>query len=422
MSASIRPTRWPSRASAAARFADTVDFPTPPLPLEIASTLPSPGISSGVGGAGGVAAARADGRAAACPPPSAESTTFILTAVTPGTSATALRAWRASDPGSSRVSTNVNATAPVASTATSFTIPAVTRSRPWRGFVIPLSARSTPALMDCALTLTGPPPTVAEEGACRSEYLLFHLRHRTGQRRARRAMMAAAAELMRQRRDVDLAHRPERYFDAAAADVPEQQRHANAGDRAWKLDDPVEIVRGHFVAAQCVRRHAHPGQADLGLHDQRLQHLSEQSHPAFGRAGVDRGIDGFGIDALLEQRRRHLQRAGRCVGEAKASRVGQQTDVQRLRHLRRERPAGHAREIEHELGRGSRLRRDEAGAGGQLHRTDMMIDADERGGRPSLVDHSRQAAQPAEIPDVQRCDEISTLDLTHRTVDRKSVV
>src|SRR2546427_422994 len=82
MSASIRPTRWPSRASAAARFADTVDFPTPPLPLEIASTLPSPGISSGVGGAGGVAAGRPDGRAAACPPPSAESTTFIFTSVT----------------------------------------------------------------------------------------------------------------------------------------------------------------------------------------------------------------------------------------------------------------------------------------------------------------------------------------------------
>src|SRR6266576_809798 len=53
MSASISPTRWPSRASAAARFAETVDFPTPPLPLEIARTLPRCGSSSGVGGAGG---------------------------------------------------------------------------------------------------------------------------------------------------------------------------------------------------------------------------------------------------------------------------------------------------------------------------------------------------------------------------------
>src|SRR5258708_6015464 len=53
MSASINPTRWPARAIAAARFAETVDFPTPPLPLEIASTLPRPGSSSGVGGGGG---------------------------------------------------------------------------------------------------------------------------------------------------------------------------------------------------------------------------------------------------------------------------------------------------------------------------------------------------------------------------------
>src|SRR6267378_1474304 len=62
MSASISPTRWPSRASAAARFAETVDFPTPPLPLEIANTLPSAGISFGVGGAGGAGDGRAAGR------------------------------------------------------------------------------------------------------------------------------------------------------------------------------------------------------------------------------------------------------------------------------------------------------------------------------------------------------------------------
>ncbi len=154
MSASIRPTRCPSCASAAARFADTVDFPTPPLPLEIARTLPSDGISSGVGGAGGAAAGRPDGRAAGCAPPapSAESTTFIFTPVTPGTPSTAFRAWRASDPGSSRVSTKVNVTAPAESTVTSFTIPAATRSRPWRGFVIPPSARSTSVLIVNSLT------------------------------------------------------------------------------------------------------------------------------------------------------------------------------------------------------------------------------------------------------------------------------
>src|SRR5438309_4420706 len=54
MSASISPTRCPppKRASATARFAETVDFPTPPLPDEIARTVPRWGSSTGVGGGG----------------------------------------------------------------------------------------------------------------------------------------------------------------------------------------------------------------------------------------------------------------------------------------------------------------------------------------------------------------------------------
>src|SRR6266705_1150084 len=50
MSASMSPTLWPARASATARFADTVDFPTPPLPDEMASTLPRCGSSTVVDG------------------------------------------------------------------------------------------------------------------------------------------------------------------------------------------------------------------------------------------------------------------------------------------------------------------------------------------------------------------------------------
>src|SRR2546422_4999789 len=52
MSASMSPTRWPCRASATATFAETVDFPTPPLPDETASTFPRCGKSTGVGGGG----------------------------------------------------------------------------------------------------------------------------------------------------------------------------------------------------------------------------------------------------------------------------------------------------------------------------------------------------------------------------------
>src|SRR2546425_8541577 len=54
MSASMSPTRCPPprRARATARFAETVDLPTPPLPDEIARTAPRWGSSTGVGGGG----------------------------------------------------------------------------------------------------------------------------------------------------------------------------------------------------------------------------------------------------------------------------------------------------------------------------------------------------------------------------------
>ena len=50
-SASIRPTRCPAAASATARLAETVDFPTPPLPEEIAMIRPRLGSSGACGAA-----------------------------------------------------------------------------------------------------------------------------------------------------------------------------------------------------------------------------------------------------------------------------------------------------------------------------------------------------------------------------------
>src|SRR5207247_8820191 len=91
MSASMRPTRWPACASATARFADTVDFPTPPLPDEIAITLPRCGSSTGVGG-GGTAPGAGRGAVPGAAPASA---TLTRTAVTPATACTHLRASRA---------------------------------------------------------------------------------------------------------------------------------------------------------------------------------------------------------------------------------------------------------------------------------------------------------------------------------------
>src|SRR3989442_15545539 len=96
MSASIRPTRWPACASAAATFAAMVDLPTPPLPLDTAMARPRCGIATGVGG-GGTAPGAGRGVAAARAPPGA--TTLMRTAVTPVTACAALRAARAREAG-----------------------------------------------------------------------------------------------------------------------------------------------------------------------------------------------------------------------------------------------------------------------------------------------------------------------------------
>src|SRR6266550_9079843 len=140
MSPSIRPTRCPAWASAAATFAATVDLPTPPLPLDTASARPRCGISTGVGG-GGTAPGAGRAVAAARPPPG--STTLMRTALTPATAWAALRASRASEAGSSCVSRNVKLTAPASSTTRSWTIPAATTSLARRGFCTAARAAST---------------------------------------------------------------------------------------------------------------------------------------------------------------------------------------------------------------------------------------------------------------------------------------
>src|SRR2546423_12313008 len=75
MPASMRPPGGPARAGATATLVDTVDLPTPPLPDEIARTLPRCGRSTGVGGggtpAGPARGAGCAGGARPAPPPGA---------------------------------------------------------------------------------------------------------------------------------------------------------------------------------------------------------------------------------------------------------------------------------------------------------------------------------------------------------------
>ena len=198
--------------------------------------------------------------------------------------------------------------------------------------------------------------------------------------------------------------------------MPEQQREPHTGDGAGELHDAVEIVGGHLVAAQRIGGNADPGEADIRLDDERLQHFRQQPHAPFRRAGVHRGVDLFRIDAVLEQRGGDAQRAGGRVGEAKAAGVGEQSDIQRLRALGCERPARDAREIEDQLRRRGRIRSDQARTDRQVHRPDVMVDAHERGLPP--LDHRRELAEPREVADVERRDDVRALDLAYRMLAR----
>src|SRR5665213_1369158 len=151
-SASMRPTRRPRFASATARFTDTVDFPTPPLPLEIAMMRPRCGYATGVG-AGGTAlalgswpitgSARLFGGAGGGGGGVVDcegSFTSTRTSCTPSTRSAACRTSRTSDAGSCASSRIVKRTRPSMETATSRIIPERMTSSRVRGLTTPASA------------------------------------------------------------------------------------------------------------------------------------------------------------------------------------------------------------------------------------------------------------------------------------------
>ena len=150
-----------------AMFTDTVDFPTPPLPLDIARMRPSFGYATGVGagtaafrdcgscpitgrerpawGAGGF------GVAAAADFCSDGSFTSTRTSVTPSTLSTAWRASRTSDAGSRASSSIVKRTRPSRVRPTSRTICDATTSSPVRGLTTLSSAAEMRACRGSAI-------------------------------------------------------------------------------------------------------------------------------------------------------------------------------------------------------------------------------------------------------------------------------
>src|SRR6267378_1122383 len=141
-SASMMPTRAPVLASARARLAETVDFPTPPLPLATGITFFTDGMSRSFIGPGD---------------PPTRAVIVTSTPPTPGRAATASRACcrmcsRTGDAGV--VCSMVNPTVP-SETRTSFTNPRVTMSRPRSGSVTTRSASRTWLSLICGVSARG---------------------------------------------------------------------------------------------------------------------------------------------------------------------------------------------------------------------------------------------------------------------------
>src|SRR5690606_7484927 len=161
MSASSKPTRRPRSASATARFAATVDFPTPPFPELTANTcsIPATRFRSGVGA--GTECGRSGrppcARAACCRCAwsASGSLTSILARATPSTASTAARASRTSVPGSSGRTANWNRTLPSASTSSPLTWPPLNTSTPVAGcFTRDSASRTRPSSASRSIAIT----------------------------------------------------------------------------------------------------------------------------------------------------------------------------------------------------------------------------------------------------------------------------
>ena len=140
-SASSRPTRRPCCANAQARFAATVDFPTPPLPEAIATIRSTPGIFSGpLGWAGRCGLRSGGGAVSVCPVITIETVPMPSSAFSAASALTFASSYGfACDGGISMT----NRTAPSSPTFNARTTPDAMMSPPATGSSICLSAAVT---------------------------------------------------------------------------------------------------------------------------------------------------------------------------------------------------------------------------------------------------------------------------------------
>src|SRR5712691_12733085 len=175
------------------------------------------------------------------------------------------------------------------------------------------------------------------------EEQLPQLVDRPGDGAAGRVLVPAAAELLRDGADVDLALRPHADAVLVALVLLEEHARLNLLHRQRQVDQPLGVL----VGAARLARHLvievddrdPPGL--INLH--RAEHGAKQLQPAHVVAVVHVARDEHRVDARLERRAADVEGARRQAGVVKRSGVGQdrEVDVRRDLHGKRNAERGH---------------------------------------------------------------------------------
>ena len=195
--------------------------------------------------------------------------------------------------------------------------------------------------------------------------------------------MAAAAALARDRRHVDLvaarAQRDAPRRPLVAGRLADQRHHLGAFDGAQGVDDPlgVRLLRADLgeVVAEEIRDDDPAALVELGA----LERAGEQLQLRELHRLVDVAEDVVHVGAGLDELGREPQRLRRRVRVLEAAGVGDETDVERLGDLRRERNVERAEDVADDLGGRRRLVDDQVDAAEAVVVV-MVIDVEHQAG------------------------------------------
>ena len=154
-------------------------------------------------------------------------------------------------------------------------------------------------------------------------------------------MVAAAAELARDRLDVHAGMRAQAHLDLRRRPhLAEQHADLRAADRARLVGQVMRVNRVHAGAREHVERQPHHGDAAARVQLQRAQRLAAQGDERGAVLLVNLLRGEHVLRSALHQVGRRAQRSGRGVREREPARVRENGHVEAGRRLGRDRPAG----------------------------------------------------------------------------------